>query len=476
MKLSSAEGRWVVAGAVLGSGAVFLEGSVVSVALPSIARDLHLGIAGLQWVMNAYLLTLSALMLLGGALGDRLHRARVFSIGAFGFAAASVACALAPSALALVACRLLQGVAGALLVPNSLAMLEQGFEGEDRGAAIGQWAAWSGISTAIGPLAGGWLVESLSWRWVFAAVAPFGIAAAIIANRYVHELSGEKENAPLDIMGAVFITLSLAGLIGGLTAGPELGFRHPIVLTCLAGGIVLLVAFLVTERKSAAPLLPLDVFRSRQFTGANVTTLFVYAALTALFLLLMLQLQNVMGYGALKAGASLLPINAFMLIVSPLAGRLAERIGARLPMVFGAAIAAVGMVLFVRARPGASYVASVLPAVCVFGIGLSVFVAPLTAAVLAAVPPDRVGVASAVNNAVSRLAGLLATAIVPYAAGISGASALAANTLSRGFVRGMWISAGLCIAGALTSWLTISGTLRDRGAVAEDPRRSATSA
>ncbi|MEP6999067.1 MAG: DHA2 family efflux MFS transporter permease subunit [bacterium] len=461
MKLSSAEGRWVVAGAVLGSGAVFLEGSVVNVALPSIARDLHLGIAGLQWVMNAYLLTLSALMLLGGALGDRLHRARVFSVGAFGFAAASVACAFAPNALALVACRLLQGVAGALLVPNSLAMLEQGFEGEDRGAAIGQWAAWSGISTAIGPLAGGWLVESLSWRWVFAAVAPFGIAAAIIANRYVHELSGEKERAPLDIIGAVLITLSLAGLIGGLTAGPELGFRHPIVLACLAGGISLLVAFLMTERNSEAPVLPLDVFRSRQFTSANVTTLFVYAALTALFLLLMLQLQNVMGYGALKAGASLLPINAFMLIVSPLAGRLAERIGARIPMVLGATIAAVGMVLFARAQPGASYVTSVLPAVCVFGIGLSVFVAPLTAAVLAAVPPDRVGVASAVNNAVSRLAGLLATAIVPYAAGISGASALAASTVSRGFVRGMWISAGLCIAGALTSWLTISGTRRD---------------
>jgi EmrB/QacA subfamily drug resistance transporter len=460
MKLASAEGRWVVAGAVLGSGAVFLEGTVVSVALPSIARDLHLGIAGLQWVMNAYLLTLSALMLLGGALGDRMQRSRVFSVGAFGFAAASLACAFAPNALILVACRLLQGIAGALLVPNSLAMLEQGFEGEDRGAAIGQWAAWSAVSTAIGPLAGGWLVDSLSWRWVFAAVVPFGIAAAIIANRFVPRADSEKESAPLDVTGAILITVALAGLIGGLIAGPESGFSHPLVLSCLGGGVVLLVAFFVTERRSAAPLLPLDVFASRQFSGANVTTLFVYAALSALFLLLMLELQTVMGYSALKAGASLLPINAFMLLVSPWAGRLAERLGARLPMVCGAAIAAVGMVLFVRAHPGASYAASVLPAVCVFGLGLSIFVAPLTAAVLAAVPPDRVGVASAVNNAVSRLAGLLATAIIPVAAGISGASALGAETFGRGFVRGMWISAGLCGAGAITAWLTISATRR----------------
>jgi EmrB/QacA subfamily drug resistance transporter len=458
MKLASAQGRWVVAGAVLGSGAVFLEGTVVSVALPSIARDLHLGIAGLQWVMNAYLLTLSALMLLGGDLGDRMGRSRVFTVGALGFATASVACAFAPNAIILVACRLAQGVAGALLVPNSLAMLEAAFDGEDRGAAIGQWAAWSAVSTAIGPLAGGLLVDDLSWRWVFAAVAPFGVGAAMISHRFVVDDAKDAKGGGRDVIGPVLITLGLAGVIGGLTAGPDAGFTSPLVLVALLGGMALIVAFLLAERRSSSPLLPLDVFASRQFTGANLTTLLVYAALTALFLLLMLELQNVLGYSALKAGASLLPINALMLVISPFAGRLAERIGARVPMTCGALIAAVGMALFTRVNPGGSYVASVLPAIIVFGVGLSIFVAPLTSAVLAAVPSERVGVASAVNNAVSRLAGLLATAIVPLAAGISGANALQSAQLARGFTRGMWISAGLCAAGALVALLTITGT------------------
>jgi EmrB/QacA subfamily drug resistance transporter len=457
MKLASAQGRWVVAGAVLGSGAVFLEGTVVSVALPSIARDLNLGIAGLQWVMNAYLLTLSALMLLGGDLGDRIGRSRVFTVGALGFATASVACAFAPNLIVLVTCRLAQGVAGALLVPNSLAMLEAAFEGEDRGAAIGQWAAWSAVSTSIGPLAGGWLVDAFSWRWVFAAVAPFALGAAMISHRFVVDGPSARSGAR-DVLGPILITLGLAGLIGGLTAGPDSGFTSPLVLTTLIGGSALIVAFLFIERRSASPLLPLDVFASRQFTGANITTLFVYAALTGLFLLLMLELQNVLGYSALKAGASLLPINVLMLVISPYAGRLAERIGARLPMTCGALIGAVGMILFTRVHPGGSYVASVLPAIVVFGLGLSIFVAPLTSAVLSAVPSERVGVASAVNNAVSRLAGLLATAIIPLAAGISGANALQADQLSHGFARGMWISAGLCAAGALVALLTIAGT------------------
>jgi EmrB/QacA subfamily drug resistance transporter len=457
MKLASTEGRWVVAGAVLGSGAVFLEGTVVSVALPSIARDLHLGIAGLQWVMNAYLLTLSALMLLGGALGDRMGRSRIFTVGALGFATASLACAFAPNVLLLIICRLAQGVAGALLVPNSLAMLEAAFDGEDRGAAIGQWAAWSAVSTAIGPLAGGLLVDHLSWRWVFAAVAPFGFGAALLSHRYVVDGDTHARSVGRDFMGSVLITLGLAGLIGGLTAGPDRGFTNLLVLAAIGGGVALIIAFVVVERRSRSPVLPLDVFASRQFTGANITTLFVYAALSGLFLLLMLELQNVLGYSALAAGASLLPINALMLVISPYVGRLAERVGARLPMVVGASIAAAGMTLFARVHAGVSYLATVLPAVVVFGLGLSIFVAPLTAAVLAAAPPERVGVASAVNNAVSRLAGLLATAIIPLAAGISGANALQPVQLDRGFTRGMWISAFLCLAGALVAWVTVSG-------------------
>jgi MFS family permease len=299
------------------------------------------------------------------------------------------------------------------------------------------------------------LVDSLSWRWVFAAVAPFGLGAAMISHRFVVDGDSNAASPKRDVLGPVLITLGLAGLIGGLTAGPDSGFSSPLVLTALVGGVALIVAFLLVERRSASPLLPLDVFASRQFTGANLTTLLVYAALTALFLLLMLELQNVLGYSALKAGASLLPINALMLVISPYAGRLAERIGARLPMMCGALIAAVGMALFTRVHPGVSYVASVLPAIIVFGLGLSIFVAPLTSAVLSAVPSERVGVASAVNNAVSRLAGLLATAIIPLAAGISGANALQPAHLAQGFTRWMWISAGLCATGALVALVTI---------------------
>ena len=458
MKLATPEGRWLVAASILGSGAVFLEGTVVNVALPAMVRDLHLGIAGLQWVVNAYLLTLSALMLLGGALGDRTRRSRVFALGALGFAAASGACALAPNLAVLVVCRLLQGIAGALLIPNSLALVESAFEGEERGSAIGQWAAGSAVSTAIGPLAGGLLVDTLSWRWVFAAVVPFGLASAAIALWRVPSEPSPREKVPLDWFGTVLITLALAGLIGGLTAGPDAGFGSALVISALAGGAVFAAVFIVHEYRQKHPVLPLDIFRNREFSGANATTLLVYAALSALLLLLMLQLQRVLGYSALEAGAALLPVNAIMLGASAPAGRLAGRIGARIPMTAGALIAAVGMALFARVLPGTSYVRATLPAVIVFGCGLALFVAPLTSAVLGAVEQSQVGVASAVNNAVSRLGGLLATAVVPLAAGIAGGGALQPAVLSHGFVRGMWISAGLCTAGAAVAWTTINGS------------------
>ena len=458
MKLASAEGRWLVAASILGSGAVFLEGTVVNVALPAMVRDLHLGIAGLQWVVNAYLLTLSALMLLGGALGDRSRRSRVFALGALGFAAASGACALAPNLEVLVVCRLLQGIAGALLIPNSLALVESAFEGEERGSAIGQWAAGSAVSTAIGPLAGGLLVDTLSWRWVFAAVVPFGVASAAIALWRIPEAPRADKHTPLDWFGTVLVTLALAGVIGGLTAGPDLGFRSAEVIAALAGGVAFAAAFIVYEHRQQHPVLPLGIFRSREFSGANATTLLVYAGLSALLLLLMLQLQRVVGYSALEAGAAMLPVNAIMLAASAPAGRLAERVGARLPMTVGALIAAAGMALFTRVVPGASYVRGTLPAVIVFGCGLALFVAPLTSAVLGAVDPSQVGVASAVNNAVSRLGGLLATAVVPLAAGIAGGGALQPAVLSHGFVRGMWISAGLCAGGAAVAWATIGGS------------------
>ncbi|MBA3496934.1 MAG: MFS transporter [Gemmatimonadales bacterium] len=469
VRLDSAAGRWIVTGSVLGSGAVFLEGSVVNVALPAIAREFGLGVQGLQWVLNGYLLTLSALMLLGGALGDRFRRSTVFAVGCVGFAVASVGCALAPGLPALVALRLIQGAAGALLVPNSLAMLETAFAGDERGAAIGRWAAWSAVSTAAGPLLGGWLVDAGSWRWVFASVVGFALAAAWIAARHMpgEAVAGAPIDADadaagrIDYLGAVLVTLGLAGAIGALIEGPDRGFGHAGVLAAGCGGIGLLVAFAIVEhrlaRRGARPLLPLEVFRSRQFTGANGTTLLVYAALGGLFFLLMPQLQGNLGYSALGAGAALLPVNVLLLALSPIAGRLSARIGPRYPMAAGALLAGVGMLLFARVGPGASYVGTVLPAAVVFGLGLAALVAPLTAAVLGAVDERDAGIASGINNAVARLAGLVAIAALPLAAGLGGLERLDGPAYASGYARAMWISAGLCAAGAVVALLTVRG-------------------
>ena len=446
--------RRTLIGTILGSGAVFVEGSITTVALPAIARDFHLGIAGLQWVLNGYLLTLSALMLLGGALGDRYSRRKVFAIGLAGFSAASIACALAPSLLLLVVARVLQGAAGALVVPNSLALLETTFSGPERGGAVGHWAAWSAVSAAFGPLVGGWLVDATSWRWVFVCIAPFA-AAAVVAVGVGRNAREEKERDSVDYAGAGLVTLGLAAVTGALIVGPEVGFSSPVALVTLVSGVLLLVAFVFVEHRATEPLLPLDVFRVRQFTGVNATTLVVYAALNGLFFLLMLQLQTAMGYSALRAGASLLPLNGLMLVLSPIAGRLADRIGPRVLMVSGSLVAAIGMLLFARVKPGATYVGSVLPAAIVFGVGLACFVAPLTSVALGALGEARAGLASGVNNAVARLAALLAVAILPLAAGLGGEQQLAAGDVSKGYVRAMIISAALCAAGSAISALTI---------------------
>ena len=450
-------GRWVLAASIFGSGAVFLEGSVVMVAMPAIGRDMHLGMSGLQWVMNGYLLTLSALMLFGGVLGDRLSHAKVFGAGLIGFAAASLGCALAPNLLILVAARLVQGIAGALVVPNSLALLETTFSGHERGVAIGKWAAWSGISTAVGPLAGGWLVDAASWRFVFVSVVPFALAAAWLALR--HAVDGKRTNASdrLDYAGAVLVTLGLAGLVGALITGPDAGFTSPLVLVAGAIGIFLTVAFFIVESKVGNPLLPLDVFQSRQFVGANVNTLLVYAALNGLFFLLMLQLQNGLRYSALSAGASLLPVNALLLVLSPRAGRLAERIGARLPMAVGSLVAGIGILLFIRVKTGTSYLTTTLPALLVFGTGLGLLVAPLTSAALQSLGERKAGIASGVNNAAARLAGLLATASIPVAAGIGGSHEPQGALLASAFVHAMMISAALCGLGAIVAFAMIDG-------------------
>lgn len=469
VQLTDSAKRWTLIGSILGSGAVFTEGSVTNVALPAIARDLHLGITGLQWTMNGYLLTLSALILLGGALGDRFSRRKVFTWGLIGFAVASLGCAVAPNLMLLVAARVLQGIAGGLLVPNSLALLDSTFTGEERGAAVGHWASWSAVSAAIGPLLGGWIVDATSWRFVFLIMVPFAIAGAIavaVAGRSAKEET--RSTASVDYAGAALMTLGLAAIVGALMLGPDRGFTTLYPASLGATGILLLIAFVVVENRTKDPLVPPDIFASRIFVGINATTFVVYAALTGLFFLLMLQLQNVLDYSALAAGASLMPINVLMLIISPIAGRLAERRGVRLPMVGGCVVAAVGMLLFALVRPGAAYLSSVLPAAVVFGIGLSFFVAPLTTVALTSLGETRAGLASGVNNSVARLAGLLATAIIPLAAGLGGARNLSGATLANGFTRAMFICAGLCASGSVISLFTTTGKA-DRQAKATLP-------
>lgn len=477
LRLSSRRGRLALAATILGSGAAFVEMTVVNVAIPAIGRDFGLGIAGLQWVLDGYLLTLSALMLLGGSLGDVFRRPIVYAIGLVGFAVTSGLAAISPGPGTLVAARLAQGAAAALLVPNSLAIVDQVFAAEDRGAAIGQWAGWSGVTSALGPLVGGWLVDAASWRWVFAVVIPFAAVAAWLAVRVVPgagagagaggvrrdtggAAGGEAANADggrrrVDVAGAALATFGLAGVIVTLVSGPVVGFASPWIVASGAGGVLALGAFVVVERRVRDPLLPLDIFRSSQFSGANATTLFVYAALGAVFFLLMLELQNALGYSALLAGVALLPINVLLLVLSPVAGRVSQRIGPRWPMTGGSLVAAGGLVLLTRVTPGADYVATVLPALTVFGLGLATLVAPLTAAVLGAVPEHERGVASGVNNAVARLAALLAVAVLPLAAGLGGLQELDGPRLVAGYVRAMWISAGLCAAGAVIAFLTV---------------------
>jgi EmrB/QacA subfamily drug resistance transporter len=453
IRLKSNAGRWAVAATVLGSGAVFLESTVMTVALPAIGRDLDLGMAGLQWLINAYMLPLSALILLGGSLGDRYGRRRVFVVGLIGFAIASALCVVAPGFGTLAGCRLLQGTFGALLVPNSLAILDTLFAEEDRGAAIGQWAAWSGVSTALGPLVGGWLVDALSWRWVFACVVPFALAAAWIAARRVpaDEPSGA---GTVDYAGAVLVTLGLAGVTAALVAGSSLGGTAGAAVAGGAG-LGLLAGFVLVERRAPDPLLPLKLFRSRQFTGTNLVTLLVYAAIGGFFFLFVLMLQDSLGYSALASGAALLPVNLLMLLISPRAGRWSARVGARLPMTAGATVAAAGLLVLSEVGPGTRYLTGLVPGLALFGVGLATLVAPLTAAVLGAVPDERTGVASAVNNATARLASLLGTVVLPLAAGLGGMKELRGAALTDGVAVALRIGAGLCVAGAAMAFFTV---------------------
>jgi EmrB/QacA subfamily drug resistance transporter len=445
----------VLLATVLGSGIAFLDATVVNVALPTIGEELNVGIAGLQWVVNAYTLTLSGFLLLGGSLGDHYGRRRVFVIGVIWFAAASLLCGLAPSAEALIVARALQGIGGALLTPGSLAIIEASFRTEDRAPAIGAWSGFGGVTAAIGPFLGGWLVQAASWRWIFLINLPLAAAVVWVAQRHVPESRAPDAEGGLDYTGAALAAVGLAGVVYALTDGPGFGWTSPRILLAGAVGVAALVAFVVWERRSRHPMLPLDIFSSRQFTAANLVTLVVYGALGGALFLMPIQLQRVVGFTPLAAGVALIPITVVMLLLSARAGRLSARIGPRLPMTLGPLLVAAGFVLYTRIGPGASYLADVLPGMLVFAFGLTLTVAPLTATVLAAAPREHAGIASAVNNDVARAAGLLAVAILPVAAGISGAGALDPARFNDGFHVAVLIAAALCAAGGLISWFGI---------------------
>jgi len=452
----SKAGRWLIGVTVAGSGMAFLDGTVVNVALPDIGRDLGASASALQWIINGYLLTLAALILLGGSLGDRYGRRRVFVLGIGLFTLASLLCAVAPSTELLIFARLLQGVGGALLTPGSLAILEASFRPTDRARAIGAWSGLGGVATAFGPLLGGYLIGAISWRAIFLINLPIGAAVAWAATRHVPETRDPvAAGGRLDIQGAVLAALGLAGTTYALIEAPGQG-ASPAILVTAVGGVLALVAFFVGEHRSANPMLPLEIFRSRQFSAANGVTFVVYAALGGFFFLLVSFLQVSLGYTPIEAGSASLPVTLLMLLFSARAGALAQRIGARLPLTLGPLIIALGLLWMSRIEPGDSYLTAILPPILVFGAGLTLVVAPVTATVLAAADARHSGIASGVNNAVARVAGLLAVAVLPAAAGLTGDSFYEPAAMTDGFQMAMVVCAVLAAAGGVLAWLTIS--------------------
>ncbi|WP_328645067.1 MFS transporter [Amycolatopsis sp. NBC_00348] len=451
--------RGVLATTILGSGMAMLDGTIVNVALPRIGTELGASVAGLQWILDGYMLALAALILVAGSLGDRYGRRRMYLIGVVWFGVASGLCAAATSTEMLVATRILQGIGGALLTPGSLAILQSSFAHDARARAIGAWSGLGGIAAAAGPLLGGLLVQLWSWRLAFLINVPIAVAVVFMARKFVPESRDEEATGHPDFGAAALGAIGLAGITGALVEAPGRGIGDPIVLVAGVLGIAGLAAFVFVQHRSREPLVPPSLFRDRTFTLSNALTFAMYAALGGVLMLLVMQLQVSLGYSPTAAGLSGLPLTVIMLLLSGRSGALAQRIGPRTQLVVGPIVVGIGMLLMLRIAPGASYLGAVLPAVVVFGLGLATVVAPVTATVLAAAPDRYAGVASGVNNAIARSGGLLAVAVLPAAAGLTGEAYNDPVALTAGWRTALIICAVLAIAGGLIALGIHNGVL-----------------